>query len=269
MADGSADVAALRAAYLGARRELAAAIGPAALAELDASEPPTPPGQQEGAVETLRAPPESQLVRTDCSATEFSYPRDTRQEERWPEDSPEYLAGNERHNRYKPPAAEIEGDVFDRQRCIVGFDQGLVEQQVCFVLGTGGVGQDAALALARLGVGKIIMLDCDIYEASNLTRQCLGSLADIGGRKVDVAARNLAAHNLRSEVEVHHLDAMAEWPRVVELARGCSVVFNGIDIGPMWDFCVNSLCKELGIPYVASCAPPPPCPGCVAVTRNG
>ena len=84
MADGSADVAALRAAYLGARRELAAAIGPAALAELDASEPPTPPGQQEGAVETLRAPPESQLVRTDCSATEFSYPRDTREEERCP-----------------------------------------------------------------------------------------------------------------------------------------------------------------------------------------
>ena len=82
------------------------------------------------------APPP--CVRTDCTAKDFSYPADTRREERWPEDSPEYLAGNERHNRYKPPPPEIEGDVFDRQRCIVGFDQGLIERQVCLVLGTGG-----------------------------------------------------------------------------------------------------------------------------------
>ena len=58
-------------------------------------------------------------------------------------------------------------------------------------------------------------------------------------------------------------------PLAISSARGCSVVFNGLDIGPMWDFCVNSLCKELGSPYVAACAPPPPCTRCVAVTRNG
>jgi len=237
------------AAYLRAREALSAAVGPEQLAAIDAQHDDA---SQPAPAVTLRAPPAGQTVRTDCTATDFSYPESTRLEERWPEDSPEYLAGNARHNRYKPPAPEIEGDVFDRQRCIIGFDQGLVEQQVCFVLGTGGVGQDAALALARLGVGRIIMLDCDTYDASNLTRQCLGSLADVGERKVDVAARNLAAHNLRSTVETHHLDAMASWPEVVALAKQCTVVFNGIDIGPMWDFCVNSLCKELGIPYVAS-----------------
>ena len=32
----------------------------------------------------------------------------------------------------------------------------------------------------------------------------------MGGRKVDVAAANLRAHNLRSEIETHHCDAMAE-----------------------------------------------------------
>jgi hypothetical protein len=117
------------------------------------------------------APPP--LVRTDCTGTDFSDPADTMKEERWPEDSPEYLAGNERHNRYKPPPPEVEGDVFDRQRCIVGFDQGVIEAQVCLVLGTGGIGQDAALALARLGVHKIILVDCDDYEATNLTRQVL------------------------------------------------------------------------------------------------
>lgn len=71
--------------------------------------------------------------------------------------------------RVKPPPKEIEGDVFDRQRCIVGFDQGLVERQTCFVLGTGGIGQNVALTLARLGVKKIIMLDCDTCVATART----------------------------------------------------------------------------------------------------
>ena len=68
--------------------------------------------------------------------------------------------------RVKPPPDEVEGDIFDRQRCIVGFNQGAIEKQVCFVLGTGGIGQNVALTLARLGVGKIIMLDCDTCVAA-------------------------------------------------------------------------------------------------------
>ena len=73
----------------------------------------------------------------------------------------------------KPPPKEIEGDVFDRQRCIVGFDQGLIEKQTCLVLGTGGIGQNVALTLARLGVKKIIMLDCDTCVAMPCQRGLL------------------------------------------------------------------------------------------------
>ena len=138
-------------------------------------------------------------MRGDVTKTDFQYPRDIRKEERWPEDSPEYKAGYARHNRYavcvwvcvasadahgacvcsvKPPRPEVEGDIFDRQRCIVGFDQGLIEQQTCFVLGTGGIGQNVALTLARLGVKKIIMLDCDTYACVYLPpAPCLDSRA--------------------------------------------------------------------------------------------
>lgn len=190
------------------------------------------------------------VILTDISKTRFSYPRDVRKEEYWPRDSKEYQAGNRIENRKKPPPPEIEGDVFDRQRVIVGFNQGAIEDQVCFVLGTGGIGQDTALTLARLGVGKIIMLDCDTYDASNLTRQCLGSVQDVGKRKVDAAARGIQAHNIRTKIETVHVDALANWSRVVEIARGCDVIFNGIDVGPMWDFCVSSLAKELGKTYI-------------------
>mmetsp|Transcript_4293 Transcript_4293/g.10072 ORF Transcript_4293/g.10072 Transcript_4293/m.10072 type:complete len:357 (+) Transcript_4293:320-1390(+) len=95
------------------------------------------------------------------------------------------------------------------------------------------------------------MLDCDTYDPSNLTRQCLGSIEDVGKRKVDAAAENIKCHNIRSEIETIHLDALAHWDEVVKIARKCTVLFNGIDLGAMWDYCVCSLAKELGIPYVA------------------
>lgn len=73
----------------------------------------------------------------------------------------------------------VAGDAFDRQRVMVKFDQGEMERQVCFVMGTGGLGQSVAFALARLGVAKIILLDMDNYEATNLNRQILGAGAQL------------------------------------------------------------------------------------------
>ena len=111
-----------------------------------------------------------------------------------PTDDSRYMAGTDMENRVEPPPTEVEGDGFDRQRCIVGFNQTLVESQMCLVLGTGGVGQNVGLVLARLGVRGITLVDKDIYEASNFSRQVLGSVKDIGRRKVDVAVENLPFH---------------------------------------------------------------------------
>jgi hypothetical protein len=112
-------------------------------------------------------------------------------------------------NRKKPPLPADPNDVFDRQRVIPGFDQGLIERQSCLVLGVGGIGQNVALTLARLGVGRIVLVDCDVYEISNLTRQCLGSPSQVGRGKVDVALESLSqSHNLRSSIEGHHIDAL-------------------------------------------------------------
>ncbi len=84
----------------------------------------------------------------------------------------------------QPVHEEISGDVFDRQRVMVGFDQPLIEEQVVFVLGVGGLGQSVAMALCRLGIKKAFLLDRDVYDATNLTRQILGGLTDVGDRKV-------------------------------------------------------------------------------------
>ena len=177
-----------------------------------------------------------------------------------PTDDSRYMAGTDMENRVEPPPTEVEGDGFDRQRCIVGFNQTLVESQMCLVLGTGGVGQNVGLVLARLGVRGITLVDKDIYEASNFSRQVLGSVKDIGRRKVDVAVENLPFHCFSrndhsgsqptTAIEGHHMDALSSWPTIVSLARRSHVIFNCIDVGSVFDFAVNSLSKALEIPLL-------------------
>lgn len=158
--------------------------------------------------------------------------------------------GGKRSGFSDPVHEEIVGDVFDRQRVMAGWDQGKVEEQVVFVLGAGGLGQSVAMAVCRMGVRKVFVLDRDVYDATNLTRQILGGLADVGQRKVAVSIKHLQMHNLRSELVPMDMDAVLNWPAVVEAARQCTVVFNCIDYGGMFDYAINSLCKSLRIPLI-------------------
>ncbi|CAF4360978.1 unnamed protein product, partial [Adineta steineri] len=147
----------------------------------------------------------------------------------------------------KQPPPEIHGDVFDRQRVMKNFDQHSVEQQHVFVLGVGGIGSSIAMSLVRMGVDTIYLLDRDFVDASNLNRQILFSLLDVGKSKVEVAAQHLKSiHNLRTNIYDYRMDAVINWSCVVEIAKKCTVIFNNIDYGAVFDYAVNSLCKSLG-----------------------
>jgi sulfur carrier protein ThiS adenylyltransferase len=68
-------------------------------------------------------------------------------------------------------------------------------QDVCIgVAGCGGLGSNAAVALARAGVGKIILVDFDTVELSNLNRQYYFQ-QDIGSPKAEALKNHLLAIN--------------------------------------------------------------------------
>lgn len=76
---------------------------------------------------------------------------------------------------------------FSRLRLIIG-REGLesLEKSTVMVLGIGGVGASCAEALARGGVARLILLDGDIVEESNINRQALAFSSTIGKVKTDV-----------------------------------------------------------------------------------
>jgi tRNA A37 threonylcarbamoyladenosine dehydratase len=61
------------------------------------------------------------------------------------------------------------------------------------VVGLGGVGAHAAVALARSGVGRLFLVDHDVITASSLNRHPVAGPADVGRGKAEVLGANLAA----------------------------------------------------------------------------
>jgi len=68
------------------------------------------------------------------------------------------------------------------------------------VVGIGGVGSHAVEALARTGVGKLIIIDDDKIELSNINRQIWALNSTIGKNKVDVARERLLDINPAAEI---------------------------------------------------------------------
>lgn len=100
----------------------------------------------------------------------------------------------------------MKAETTDRRR-VAGREQ--LRRGRVLVVGAGGLGSAAALALAEAGVGTIGLVDGDRVEVSNLQRQILHSVPTLGWGKVDSAAAFLRRVAPRAEIRTypHHLDA--------------------------------------------------------------
>jgi molybdopterin/thiamine biosynthesis adenylyltransferase len=95
------------------------------------------------------------------------------------------------------------------------------------VIGAGGLGGPAALALAAGGVGRLVVIDEDEVETSNLNRQPLFGDADLGKRKAPAAAGRIAL--LHPSVKVEGRDLRFGPDCAEDLVRGCDVVVDASD----------------------------------------
>jgi sulfur-carrier protein adenylyltransferase/sulfurtransferase len=139
---------------------------------------------------------------------------------------------------------------YQRHLALVGFGpaaQERLRRSTVLVIGAGGLGCPALLYLAAAGVGRILVIDSDRVEASNLQRQVLFTESDVGEFKASAAARRLAALNSWIVVE----------PRVGRFARAnalnlvgaCDVVIDGSD-NFATRYLVNDACVLAAKPFV-------------------
>lgn len=118
------------------------------------------------------------------------------------------------------------------------------------VLGVGGLGGSSALALASCGVGELRLVDGDRVEASNLNRQTLYTVADIGLLKVEAAARALRSFHpeIRVTATARRLESEAE---LADFVAGVDVVVDTAD-WPAFEFerWCNAACFAADIPFI-------------------
>lgn len=73
------------------------------------------------------------------------------------------------------------------------------------ILGVGGVGSFAAEACARSGVGKIILVDKDNVDITNVNRQLVATLSTVGQSKVEIMEKRIKDVNPDCEVVTLHM----------------------------------------------------------------
>jgi molybdopterin/thiamine biosynthesis adenylyltransferase len=95
------------------------------------------------------------------------------------------------------------------------------------VIGAGGLGGPAALVLASAGIGRLVVVDGDVVETSNLNRQPVFGEADLGQRKAPAAARRLRA--LFPGVNVEAVDARFDAASGPGLVQGVDLLVDGSD----------------------------------------
>ena len=81
--------------------------------------------------------------------------------------------------------------------------QDLLARSRVLIVGAGGLGSPVLQYLAGAGVGTLGLIDADDVAASNLHRQPIYTLADVGRRKVELARAAVAALNPTVNVEIH------------------------------------------------------------------
>ena len=96
--------------------------------------------------------------------------------------------------------------MFDRTIKLIGSDSlDLIKSKKIMLVGIGGVGGSILESLIRSGIENIILIDYDTVELSNLNRQVITNINNVGKCKVDVAYDFCKSINKKVNVEKYNL----------------------------------------------------------------
>lgn len=140
---------------------------------------------------------------------------------------------------------------FIRSQLLLG-ENGMknLQNSTVAVFGVGGVGSFAIEALVRTGIGKIILIDYDIIDITNINRQIHATTKTVGLPKVEIMKDRILDINPNIEVIVHKEKYNSETKDML-LSKEYDYVVDAIDmVSSKIDLIVE--CKERKIPIISS-----------------
>jgi len=148
--------------------------------------------------------------------------------------------------------SEQELQIFSRHLILKEFDEksfNNLQKQKITLIGLGGIGCPAAQYLVSAGVKKIKLIDDDIIQKTNLNRQILYSIKDIGKSKVKIAKKKL--NNINPECNIDAIFAHLESENINKYLNNSSLIIDSTD---NWKsmILINKYCVNKSIPLVSS-----------------
>ena len=116
------------------------------------------------------------------------------------------------------------------------------------IAGAGGLGSNCAVALARSGIGTLVIADFDVIEPANLNRQYY--FTDQTGRlKTDALKENIARINPSVTVITHNIKL--DEKNIPDVFAGCDVIVEAFDRNDMKEMLIETILSEMpGMPVV-------------------
>ncbi len=137
---------------------------------------------------------------------------------------------------------------FDRQVLAIGRGgQDALRQTNVAVVGLGGIGSFLVEELARLGVGKLTLIDDDLIERTNLHRVVGSTAASVGRSKVSIAAEMAVASN--PDIRTIPVLANVREAEAIDALRAADVVIGAVDTDA-GRLILNEFCVAYMTPYV-------------------
>jgi adenylyltransferase/sulfurtransferase len=119
------------------------------------------------------------------------------------------------------------------------------------IVGVGGLGNPAAQFLVSAGIGRVTLCDSDVVDLTNLQRQILFAMRDVGAAKVEAAALRLRAIN--PEVHIVPMHERLDDRALAKLAASADVVLDCTD-NFATRHAINRACVAARAPLVSGAA---------------
>ena len=117
------------------------------------------------------------------------------------------------------------------------------------ICGLGGLGSNIAIALARAGIGKLLLIDFDRVDISNLHRQQYKA-SQVGCYKTDALAENLL--EIAPYVEIETVTMKITEENVVDLVKEADIICEAFDNAQAKAMLVNSVLERLPNCYLVA-----------------